>query len=116
MGASVNSTFELRSLKKVVNYVSVVDRKSKLRSSDGIDLLLGADGGPGIGLHVAQLGFFPGLFGVLLEVFCGEEIHPAGMTSGGNKFHLRGELRIRGFILHGAGIAVRNLPGAHAAG
>ena len=78
-------------------------------------LLLGADGGPGIGLHVAQLGFLPGLFGVLLEVFCGEEIHPARVTGGGDKFHLRGHLRIGGFVLHGSGISVRNLPGAHAA-
>src|ERR1700688_66736 len=110
MGRSVNSTFELRSRKKMVNYVSVVDRKSKLHA-DGIDLLLDADGGPRVGLHVAKRGFFPGLFGMLLEVFGGEEIHPARMTGGGDKFHLCGQLRIGGFVLHGPGVSIRYLPG-----
>jgi len=52
---------------------------------------------------------------MLLEVFGGEEIHPARMTGGGNKFHLCGQLRIGGFVLHGPGVSIGYLPGAHAA-
>jgi hypothetical protein len=101
-------------MKRSTTFLLCIGRVNYVRA-DGIDSLLGADGGPGIGLHVAQLGFFPGLFGVLLEVFCSKEIHPAGMTSGRNKFHLRDQLRIGGFILHSSGIAIRFLPGTHAA-
>ena len=52
---------------------------------------------------------------MLLEMFRGEKIHSASMTGGGNKFHLCGHLRIGGFVLHGAGVAIRYLPGTHAA-
>ena len=81
----------------------------------GCDLFLDADGGPGISLHVAKRGSFPRLFRMLLKVFRGEEIHPARMTGSGNKFHLCCHLRVGGFILHGAGVPIRYLPGAHAA-